>query len=130
MPEFLTTATMIECTMGAAPTPFIADPLPGAPTENGLTAATIVQMVTAKNIVPFGMCRSPANPTVASATAAALGVLTPMPCVPLAAAPWAPPSAVTKHLGIPMATAMSVCVCSFGGVIKVSQAIPGGAKTL
>jgi len=40
------------------------------------------------NIMTFGMCFSPANPTVTAATAAALGVLTPMPCVPLTPAPW------------------------------------------
>jgi hypothetical protein len=32
------------------------------------------------NIAPFGMCASLANPMVAAATAAALGVLTPSAC--------------------------------------------------
>jgi hypothetical protein len=130
MPEFLTTATMLECNMGAAPTPFIADELPGAPKEAGLTAATIIQIAPGKNIVPFVMCKSMANPTVVAATAAAQGVLTPMPCTPVVAAPWAPPSTCAKHLGIPMATASSLCICSFGGLIKVSQAIPAPGSTL
>ena len=68
MPLFLTTGMMLECSMGAAPTPFVADPLPGAPTESGMPCATIVQIVAAKNIMPFGMCKSMANPTVAAAT--------------------------------------------------------------
>ncbi|MDR2437860.1 MAG: DUF4280 domain-containing protein, partial [Planctomycetaceae bacterium] len=39
------------------------------------------------NLATFGMCSSPANPAVAAATAAALGVLTPMPCIPVTVAP-------------------------------------------
>lgn len=129
MPQFLTASAMLECSMGAAPTPFAADPLPAAPKENGLTAATIVQIVPGKNITPFGLCRSMANPTVASATAAAQGALTPMPCTPTIVAPWAPPSACVKHMGVPLATAGSVCACAFGGMVKVSQAMPGPSKT-
>jgi len=129
MPALLTTATMLECSMGAMPSPFMADPLPGAPREMGMEAATIVQMVPGKNVMPFGMCKSMANPTVASATAAAQGALTPMPCMPVPASPWAPPSACAKHMGVPLATAQSICACSFGGVIKVSIAPPTPAKT-
>lgn len=130
MPEFLTTATLLECSMGAAPTPFVADPLPAAPTVTGMATATIVQIVPGKNIMPFGVCKSPANPTVAAATAAAQGVLTPMPCTPTVVAPWAPPSACVKHMGIPLATAQSVCACAFGGMVKVSQVMPGPSKTM
>lgn len=130
MPQFLTTGTLLECSMGAAPTPFVADPLPGAPTETGLPAATMLQIVPGTNIVPFGMCKSLANPAVASATAAAQGALTPMPCTPVIPAPWAPPSICSKHLGIPMATAQSVCICAFGGLVKVSQSLPGPGKTM
>lgn len=38
------------------------------------------------------LCQSLANPTVATATAAALGVLTPMPCMPVIPTPWLPGS--------------------------------------
>lgn len=34
-----------------------------------------------------------------------------------------------QHLGIPLATAQSICACSFGGVIEVSVAPPSPAKT-
>lgn len=39
------------------------------------------------NVAPFGMCKTQANPQVAAATAAAQGVLTPMPCLPVIGAP-------------------------------------------
>lgn len=130
MPEFLTTATLLECSMGSAPTPFIADELPAAIKETGLATGTIVQIAPGKNITPFAMCSSMANPAVASATAAAQGALTPMPCTPTIVAPWAPPSACVQHIGVPLATAASVCACAFGGMVKVSQAFPAPGKTI
>ena len=82
---------MCACSFGAAPSSLMITP------ENkvlgcNMPAATIMDNIPMKNIMPFGMCSSLANPTVASATAAALGVLTPMPCIPVTTAPWAPGS--------------------------------------
>ena len=94
-----------------------------------LPAATIIQVLPT-NILPFGMCKSPANPAVAAATAAALGVLTPMPCLPVAAGPWAPPSLVTHINMLPMATVASKCICAFGGLISVSTPVPGPADSI
>ena len=47
------------------------------------------------------MCTSLTNPTVAAATTAALGVLTPMPCIPVVAGPWKPGAAKTMIGGKP-----------------------------
>jgi hypothetical protein len=71
------------------------------------------------NIPTFGMCRSPANPTVAAATAAALGVLTPMPCVPVTT-PWTPGVATVLLRGMPALDASSKCMCAYGGQISVT----------
>ena len=62
-----------------------------------MPAATIQDGAALSNVPTFGMCSNPANPTVASATAAAMGVLTPMPWpAPTAAAgPCSPPSGTT-----------------------------------
>ena len=80
---------MLKCSMGMAPSSLIVLPLNKVMCGNQ-PAANIMDHVPIVNIAPFGMCQSPANPVVAAATAAALGVLTPMPCVPATSAPWAP----------------------------------------
>jgi len=69
------------------------------------------------NIMPFGMCTSVANPEVAAATAAALGVLTPMPCIPNTPAPCVT-GAPTVVLGnAPSLDNSSQLMCVWGGVI-------------
>jgi hypothetical protein len=72
------------------------------------------------NIMPFGLCMSLANPITAAQTAAALGVLTPGTCTPATTAPWAPGAPKTLVGKMPALTDASVCVCAFGGVVKVS----------
>ena len=55
-----------------------------------LPLATIFDFVPLENIPSFGLCSSLANPEVATATALAEGVLTPMPCIPVTTSPWFP----------------------------------------
>jgi hypothetical protein len=65
---------------------------------------------------------------VAAATAAALGVLTPMPCIPATASPWLP-GAPTVLLGnMPALDANSILMCNWAGVIKI--AMPGQMQML
>jgi hypothetical protein len=71
------------------------------------------------NVPPFGACTSVGNPTVAAATAAALGVLTPMPCVPVTAGPWVPGSLKVMNGGMPAVDSNCKLMCSWGGVIQV-----------
>lgn len=120
MAELLSTGCVIACSFGMAPTAFMALEVPGKPMLDGaLAVATIEEIVPMVNIPPFVMCQSPANPLVAAATAAAFGVLTPMPCVPVVETPWLPPAFFLNFGGIPLATASSKCMCSWGGVISV-----------
>ena len=129
MPLPLCTGALLNCTMGLTPTVFTANPLPGAPMILGSMPAATIDQVLPTNILPFGMCSSPANPAVAAATAAALGVLTPAPCLPTPAGPWAPPSMVARVNMIPLATVASKCICAFGGLISVTAPIPGPADS-
>ena len=87
----------------------------------GLPAATIMDGAPISNVPTFGMCSSMANPTVASATAAAMGALTPMPCVPVLTAPWTPGVPTVLVGGIPLLNNTSKLLCAYGGVIQVTM---------
>lgn len=117
----VTTGAVAMCTMGAAPSTlnFLPTPVVGGPTQAG----KIMDMAPMVNIPPFGVCISLANPTVAAATAAALGSLTPMPCIPAPAGPWTPGSASVFLGGIPIIDASCMLSCSYAGVITI--AFPG-----
>ena len=117
---------MLQCSFGVAPSSLVV--LPTNRTMTMTPAATIMDHAPLVNIMPFGMCSSPANPTVAAATAAALGVLTPMPCVPATAAPWVT-GAPTVLIGkMPALNNNSKLMCNWGGVIQVVS--PGQAKMM
>ena len=117
---------MLQCSFGVAPSSLVV--LPTSRTMTTTPAATIMDHAPLVNIMPFGMCSSPANPTVAAATAAALGVLTPMPCVPATAAPWIT-GAPTVLIGkMPALNNTSKLMCNWGGVIQVTS--PGQTKMM
>jgi hypothetical protein len=86
-----------------------------------MPAATIMDSAPMVNIATFEMCMSPANPVVAAATAAAMGVLTPMPCIPATAAPWAPGSPTVLVGGMPALNISSQAMCTWGGVITITS---------
>ncbi|HNW05118.1 MAG TPA: DUF4280 domain-containing protein [Oscillospiraceae bacterium] len=124
MGMLICTGAMLQCSFGAAPSTLMV--LPANKVFTGTPTANIMDNKPMVNIMPFGMCSSMANPTVASATAAALGVLTPMPCIPATAAPWAP--GVPKVLIGSMPAVDDTCklMCNWGGVIQVTN--PGQTK--
>jgi hypothetical protein len=123
----VTTGAMMLCTFGVAPSTLNVLPVNRVMASN-LPAATIMDHVPIVNIPPFGMCTSMANPMVAAATAAALGVLTPMPCLPVTSAPWAP-GAVGVNVGtFPALNNSSKCICNWGGVISIT--VPGQVQTM
>jgi hypothetical protein len=85
------------------------------------SAATIMDHVSMKNIMPFGMCTTLSNPQVAAATAAAQGVLTPQPCIPVTPAPWTPGSPTVTISGKLALNSSSTLMCNWGGVISVTN---------
>lgn len=121
MPQQVVSGAMMMCSFGAAPSTL--NVLPANRTmAGGVPAANIMDNKPIVNIPPFGVCSSIANPTVASATAAALGVLTPMPCVPVIAAPWTPGSPTVLIGNMPALNNTSKCMCNWAGVISITFA--------
>lgn len=120
MPKHVCMGAMLQCTFGVAPSSLMVLPVNKVMTSY-VPAANIMDNKPMVNIMPFGMCTSPSNPTVAAATAAALGVLTPMPCVPLTVAPWAPGAATVLLANMPALDDVSKLNCTWGGVISVSM---------
>lgn len=117
---------LMQCSFGAAPSSLIVAPTTRTMIE-GRPAATITDFAPMANIPPFGMCLSLANPMVAAATSAALGVLTPQPCVPATVGPWQPGSPKTIVAGRPALVSGSTCQCAWGGVISLTA--PGAMRT-
>ena len=122
VPHVCNTATL-KCAMAVPPGTSM---LVVTPENRMLTssqpAANINDHIPMKNILPFGMCKTQANPQVAAATAAAAGVLTPQPCIPLVPAPWSPGSEVSTIDGDRVLTDDSKCKCQWTGEISVSDA--------
>jgi Domain of unknown function (DUF4280) len=110
-----------------APTPMATSPalalrpMATNPAQAPMPMATIADSQPVINVPPFGMCTSIANPAVASATAAAQGVLTPMPCLPVPVSPWVPGSPTVLIGGVPALDSNSKLFCAWGGVISITS---------
>ena len=110
---------MLACSFGMSPAMF--NVLPQNRTITTMPLANIMDNKPMVNVMPFGMCSCPANPAVASATAAALGVLTPMPCIPVTTAPWMPGSPTVLIGGQPALNNTSKLMCNWGGIIQITN---------
>ena len=110
---------MLQCSFGAAPSSLVV--LPKNKVLTGTPDANIMDNVPMVNIMPFAMCSSLANPTVAAATAAALGALTPMPCVPVIPAPWVPGAPTVLIANMPALDNNCKLTCAYGGMIQITN---------
>lgn len=117
MPMQVCMGAMMRCSFGVAPSSLVVLGANRMFTQHQ-PDANIMDQVPMVNIMPFGMCLSIANPTVASATAAALGVLTPMPCIPVTPTPWTPGAATVTLGKSPSLDNTSTLMCIWGGIIQ------------
>ncbi len=111
---------MCMCSFGTAPSV-----LNILPTNRGMGCScpmgTITDFIPIVNIAPFGQCTSLSNPTTAAATAAALGVLTPMPCIPVTQSPWIP---TTPSIPVGSSVILNMgdkTTCMLGGLITITS---------
>lgn len=105
--------------MGIAPSVLVVVPQ-NRTIVGGKPGANIMDNKPLMNVMPFGTCLSLANPLTAGLTAAALGVLTPGPCIPVTPAPWAPGSPTVLIGGQPALNISSKCMCAYGGAISIT----------
>lgn len=109
----------LTCPFGSALSKLMV--MPDKKVMNKLPVAVIDDNKPLVNILPFGMCSSLTNPQVAAATSAAMGALTPMPCIPAITAPWAPGSPTVLIGGKPALNQTSKLTCTWGGIIQITD---------
>lgn len=118
---------IVKCAFGMAPSSLTVLPINMVMSATG-PIANIIDNKPLMNLLPFGMCMTPSNPMVAAATAAALGVLVPMPCIPIVSAPWVPGSVKVIVKVMPALDQKSMAICNWGGVI--TTIFPGQVKIM
>ncbi len=88
-------------------------------------AANIMDNKPVVNIPTFGMCMSPTNPAFVSATSAAMGTPTPVPCVPATPAPWVIGSPTVMLGNQPALNNTSTLACTLGTPGCITILSPG-----
>jgi len=121
MGQLVVNGALLQCSFGAAPSSMVVTPK-NVTNAGGVPAANILDNIPNTNILPFGVCTSLANPAVAAATAAAFGVLTPQPCIPVTPAPWAPGSPTVMIKNMPALNNSSKLMCTWAGIISINLA--------
>lgn len=119
MPTFVCKGAKLKCSMGDAISEFnVLHPIKPV-YLHGENLGNIMDYKPMLNIKPCGMCRSLANPTVAAATSAAMGTLTPMPCIPNTTSPWIKGKMNVLVKGQPALMDDCKLMCAWGGVIEI-----------
>ena len=116
MGNYVSHGAMLTCTMGIAPATLNVLPINRVNTENK-PMATIMDNKPYVNVMPFGLCTSPACPTFIKPPG------TPGPCVPSLPAPWATGKPNVLVANKPALTKTSRLQCIYGGSISI--AFPG-----
>lgn len=121
MPFQVINGAQTVCSFGSGPSTLTVLPV-NRVSSNNQPDANIMDHKPMVNILPFGLCMTPSNPQVAAATSAAMGVLTPQPCIPNTQTPWTPGAVNVQIANMPALDNTSTCNCLWGGVITFLNA--------
>ncbi len=121
MPKLVVNGASMTCSQGTSPSTLTILPTLGSSGDQE-NAATVNDFLPMVNVAPFGMCQCPANPQVAAATAAAMGTLTPQPCIPVLPSPWTPGASIVTIQEIKALSDNSTLTCAWTGTIQISNA--------
>ncbi|MCL1976066.1 MAG: DNA/RNA non-specific endonuclease [Firmicutes bacterium] len=125
--EYVVMGAKLECNQATAPSNLVVLPVH----REQLTSQLKANIGDAKpfvNVLPFGLCKSLANPAVAAATSANRGTLTPMPCTP-ACSIWIGGKTDLLLDGMPMLMVGDIAVCPLGaGMIEVKDSGQGSGS--
>ncbi|MCL1810485.1 MAG: DUF4280 domain-containing protein [Clostridiales bacterium] len=126
--EYVVTDAKLECNFGTAPSNLVVLPLHRV-RLTGKYKANLSDCVPNVNVMPFGNCRSLANPATAAATAANKGKLKPMPCTP-ACSRWLGGKPDVLIDGDPALMKEDKALCPLGaGMIKVVENGQGSSSS-
>lgn len=114
---YVCTGAVLHCTQGTGNSSLSATPK--CVSLCSQDQANITDHISMMNVKSFGRCRSLAYPPTASATAANLGRLTPMPCVPGTMANWSAVDSNSQIGGQPALLNTAKLRCIYGGEITI-----------
>lgn len=119
MSRLVVDGAKLKCSEGLAPSTLT---VPSSIAEaSPQRVATVMDYQPTTNVAAFGMCKTQANPRVASATAAAQGTPTPMPYMPVITSPWSPGASVVTIGDHRALTSDSTCSCTWSGKIEITS---------
>ena len=122
MKTVVVSGALLSCDQGVSPCPLVVAP------DSEVDAATLTMATVdhhqPSHVAGFGMCRTQQNPAVAAATAAAQGVLTPAPCVPMLSSPWSDGAQSCELDGVALLASDAELKCAYGGAITIDDAMP------
>lgn len=120
MAKYVCNGAMLKCSQAMPPATTTLIVIPPTVNAEKKQMANMMDFVPLTNIPTFGLCRAIANPAVAAATSAALGVLTPVPCIPNIVAPWTGCKMDVLVRKNPAVLKSSKLMCIWTGQIEVS----------